>query len=260
MLDMEWISKLYKKLETARLERKAVTPYSAEDDAFDLADGYAVQRMGLEAALAKGQRVAGYKMGLTSRAKQRDVNVFEPIRGFLLSTMETIKGGQVDTSTRIHPRVEPEVAVVLKKPLAGPGVGLRDVLDAIGDIYPALEILDSRYQSFQFRLADVVADNTSASGFMVGRTSLLPRLHELNLLGITLRKNGEIVDTGAPAATLGDPLLPVVSLANALGREGLAIEPGMVLLTGGVCTSTPFQAGDRIECDWPGETLYFQAI
>lgn len=248
-----------KVLETAIRERRPVRQFSLDAPDFDVKAGYDVQWTGLELALGRGEKLAGYKMGLTSRAKQRDVNVFESIRGYLLASMEIAKGAPVDTSTRIHPRVEPEVAVILKSPLAGPGVTLRAVVAALDVVLPALEILDSRFEAFQFKLADVVADNTSASGFLLGRANLLPKLSELNLMGVSLRKNGQVHETGTPAAVLGDPLLSVVELANALGREGKRLEPGMVVLTGGITAAVPFAKGDAIDVVWPDETLSFRA-
>jgi 2-keto-4-pentenoate hydratase len=109
-------------------------------------------------------------------------------------------------------------------------------------------------------LPDVIADNTSASGFAVGRRNLLPVLDELTLLGITMRKNGEIVETGTPAAAMGNPLVVMLDLLQCLARENRRLDPGMVVLTGGLTASVPFAKGDWIEIEWPGETLAFQAV
>jgi len=244
-------------LQEAIHSRKAISPLSSRYPHFTLNDAYEVQRMGLEAGLKSGQRLCGYKMGLTSRAKQRDVNVFEPIRGYLLSSMEVMKGEPVETGTRIHPRTEPEIAVIMGQSLRGDSVTLREVAQAIAMIVPALEIIDSRYESFSFKLPDVVADNTSASGFMLGTGNLIGS--DLALLGITVRKNGVVVETGAPAAVLGDPLLSVVGLVRGLAKEGKGLEPGMVVLTGGITAAVPFQARDVIEMTWPEETIGFRA-
>lgn len=246
-------------LDSARQSRAAIAALSSQFTELTLAQGYEVQRLGLENALARGEKLAGYKMGLTSRAKQKDVNVHEPIRGYLLASMEVPKGERVSTSGRIHPRIEPEVAVVLKSRLAGPNVSLRDVEQALSIVTPAMEILDSRFQGFSFKLPDVVADNTSASGFILGSQNWIDRLDELRLMGVTVKHNGIIVETGAPAAVLGDPLLSVVALARSLAAEGKAIEPGMLVLTGGITTSVSFKTGDVIEVVWPTETMSFTA-
>ena len=140
------LNELANQLRLARLERRAISPLTAANPALTLADGYAIQAIGREMRFADGEKLCGYKMGLTSRAKQRDVSVFETIRGYLLESMEITPGQTVDTATRIHPRVEPEVAVVMKAPLRG-AVTLREVVAAIGGLYPALEIIDSRFES-----------------------------------------------------------------------------------------------------------------
>ena len=246
-------------LRNAVLTQTPITQISQNEKIFSLTDAKEVQAIGLQLALEAGETLCGYKMGLTSKAKQKDVNVFEPIQGYLLRSFEIPKAGVLKMNTRIHPRVEPEVAVVLKKDLIGPGVTLRDVVNALEGIYPALEIVDSRYEKFIFKLEDVVADNTSASGFMVGRVNLLPELNSLNLMGILVRKNGRIVETGAPAAVLGDPLLSVMYLANSLAEESKSIPAGVVVLTGGITQSVSFEMGDRIEVEWPQEVLSFTA-
>ena len=246
-------------LRQALVEHKPVPQITKTETNFSLKDATEVQDLGFVLAQEAGESLAGYKMGLTSKAKQRDVNVHEPIRGYILKSFEIHKSGIVKMESRIHPRVEPEVAVVLNRELKGPGVTLRDVVSALAGVYPALEIVDSRYENFVFRLEDVIADNTSAAGFMVGRVNLLSKLNELNLMGISVRKNGAIVETGAPAAVLGDPLLSVVSLANGLAEEAKSILPGQVILTGGITQSVPFRKGDRIEIEWPQEVLSFTA-
>ena len=133
--------------------------------------------------------------------------------------------------------------MVLREPLWGPDVSLRQVQSALALVVPALEIFDSRFEAFSFKLPDVVADNTSASGFLFGRENLSRPAFELSLLGVTVKKNGMILETGAPAAVLGDPLLSVVALAKLLAKEGKRIEPGMVILTGGITASVSFSEG-----------------
>lgn len=247
-------------LRNAIVNAKPITQVSKVRPDFSLADAKEIQDMGFVLAQQAGEVLAGYKMGLTSKAKQKDVNVFEPIRGYMLRSTEIPKGGTLEMSKRIHPRVEPEVAVVLKQELRGPHITLRDVVNALDGIYPALEIVDSRYEGFIFKLEDVIADNTSAAAFMVGRTNLIEQLDELNLMGISVRKNGAIIETGAPAAVLGDPLLSVVSLANSLAaEESKSLPAGLVILTGGITQSVPFAKGDRIEVEWPQEVLSFIA-
>jgi len=253
------LSQWVQSLQQAVRDRKARSPLTTEVPTLTIEQAYEIQSAGMEIALGAKDSLCGYKMGLTSRAKQRDVNVYEPIRGYLLSSMEIQKGDAVVRDRWIHPRVEPELAVVLKSPL-GEGATLRDVIRSLEFAGPALEILDSRYENFSFSLPDVIADNTSAAGFIVGRTNWIDRLNEIGRFGVSIRKNGAVERTGAPAAVLGDPLLSVVGLARALGREGKRIEAGMVVLTGGITASIAFEKGDLIESLWPGEDLSFRVV
>lgn len=224
-----------------------------------LDDGYAIQKAGLEIALSHGAALCGYKMGLTSRAKQIDVKVFEPIRGYLTLGTQFKKNVPLPIDRWIHPRVEPEIAVILKSRITGENVSIEEVRETIDFIGPAFEILDSRFDAFSFKLPDVVADNTSGAGFCLGDTNYLSKLSRIRLMGVTVKKNNEIVETGAPAAVLGDPLRSVCMLAGALYREEKAIEKGQIILTGGITTSVPFAKGDVIEIIWPGESFSIRA-
>lgn len=244
------------RLRRARLEGKAVAPLTSEFPDLSWESAYEVQKAALGLDLAAGEKLSGYKMGLTSLAKQRDVKVFEPIRGYLLGSMEVEPGAGVSTKGRIHPRFEPEVAVVM----SGMPRSLRELRDCVEGVYPALEILDSRFEGFKFQLPDVIADNTSASGYLVGRHRLAVDPEELRLLGVVVRKNGQIEHTGAPAAVLGDPFRSVWALARALAAEGKQLEPGQVVLSGGITASLSFAAGDVLEVEWPGETLSFRGV
>lgn len=253
-------SQVAKLIHDARIGRRTISSFAEATPALTLDTAYQAQHAGLELCLAEGDVLCGYKMGLTSRAKQRDVNVHESIHGYLLERMEIPKNGLVSTMDRLQPRLEPEVAVMLRKHISGKDVTLREVRDAVGSAVPALEILDSRFNNFQFELADVVADNTSASGFMLGDWDLWSRWEQVRLMGVTVRKNGEVMTTGAPAAVLGDPLLSVLELVHQLAKyENRGLEAGMVVLTGGITASIPFQRGDLIEVVWPGETMSFRA-
>lgn len=247
-------------LREARRNKQPIVAFSGNEAEFTLEEGYAVQRALLEMALADGEELAGFKMGLTSRAKQRDVGVDSAIHGFILKSQEEEKGGTVNLGHRIHPRVEPEVAAVLGKPLGETPPTLREVRLAVSGLFPALEILDSRYQGFSFRLPDVVADNTSASGFMLGHQDLTGYGGELPWLGVSMKKNGELIDTGCPAAVFGDPLLSVLALAKEFYKAGRVLSPGSVILTGGLTAAMPITPGDFVEVIWPNESLSFRCI
>jgi 2-oxo-3-hexenedioate decarboxylase len=245
------------RLIAARANRTAIPQITAESPELSLVDAYRVQSMLLDSAVGAGDKLCGYKMGLTSQAKQKDVGVSEPIRGFLLKSTEITKGAPLKRDRYIHPRVEPEIAIILKHELSGTDITVREVVPAIECILPAIEIVDSRYQNFQFTLPDVVADNTSAAAFILGEVDLLPQLSDLNLLGVLVKKNGELLETGAPAAALGNPLLSVVWAArDVMQRDGRSLPAGSVILTGGLTTSVSVQRGEWIEIEWESERFH----
>ncbi len=243
----------------ARNSLRAIAQFSNTYPNFSVEEAYDVQARLLERDLATGKRIAGYKMGLTSKAKQRDVNVFESIHGYLTSDMEIFPGQTLTASTRIHPRVEPEIAVVFGRSVAGAS-RISDLTSKIEYIGPALEILDSRYENFTFQLPDVIADNTSASGFLLGTTNYLHRMEDIPLLGTVLRLNGDVVGTGAPAAVLGNPLISVLELVKRLAANNREIAAGQVVLTGGITASISVKATDWVELLMPKAVLTLHVV
>ena len=209
-------------------------------------DAYAVQDALRDMHLSSGKRLVGLKMGLTSRAKMEQMGVQDPICGFLTDDAVVGDGESIDTGVLIHPKVEAEVAFVTKAPLKGPGCHVGDVLRATDFIIPALEVIDSRYENFRFDLPSVIADNTSAARFITGGRPISPRDYDLKTLGVVVSKNGEVVETGAGAAVLGDPALSVATLANMLGHRGVEIPAGTLILTGGITRAILVEAGDTI--------------
>ncbi|MCL6593504.1 MAG: fumarylacetoacetate hydrolase family protein [Alicyclobacillus sp.] len=217
-------------------------------------DAYEIQRLCMERYLQAGDVLVGWKMGLTSKAKQQSVGVDEPIYGRLTRSME-LTDSVLRLEGLIHPRVEPEIAFVMKKRLEGPQVTAREVWAATECVLPALEVIDSRYKNFSFTLVDVVADNASSARFLVGDQAFSPYQFQWDQVGVVMKKNGEVVQTGAGAAVLGHPIRSMVQLIHMLSRVGLAVEPGMVVLTGGITEAVHVYDGDTvtIEFDQLGE-------
>jgi 2-oxo-3-hexenedioate decarboxylase len=203
----------------------------------DAATGYEIQRHLVERRVRRGERLVGLKMGLTSRAKMAQMGVDQVIWGRLTDGMRIPDGGTVDATRFIHPRMEPEVAFLLTGRTGEP-------TEAVSAVAPALEIIDSRYADFRFTLPDVVADNTSAAGFVVGRWRPVPP--GLDNLGVLLEVDGRVVVTGSTAAILGDPYR---ALAEGLARAaaaGLRPEPGWVFLAGAATAAVPLPPGGHV--------------
>ena len=212
----------------------------------DWDDAYAIQDAILARHLGRGARVIGLKAGLTSHAKMKQMGVETPVFGFLVDEYSVLEGAEVKVSELIHPKVEPEIAFVLKHALRGPGCHIGAVLAATDFVMPGIEVIDSRYRDFKFDLKSVVADNTSASRFVVGGQPLRPNELDLRTVGVVLEKNGEPVALGAGAAVLGHPAAAIAMLANHLGARGQEIPAGSLILSGGITEAVAVQAGDNV--------------
>lgn len=218
-----------------------------------LASAYAVQAAGIGLRTRAGERVCGLKMGFTSRAKMAQMGVSEMIIGQLTDAMRAVDGGVLDTSLFIHPRVEPEVAMLLGRDLPA-GAGPDDFVSCVEAVAPALEIIDSRYADFRFDLNAVVADNTSAAAFVVG--SWQPVTRALDNLGLAMRvthvsEHGARSETqlGTTAAILGDPWRSVSAAARLATLHGLAVPAGSVVLAGAATAAVALPARGRVELE-----------
>jgi 2-keto-4-pentenoate hydratase len=234
----------------ARRDRVPIDPFTDADPELTMADGYAVQAELTRLLLADGDRTVGYKVGLTSKPMQLMIGVDSPDYGPVLSSTYYRDGDQVSLGRFIQPRIEAEIAFVLGAPLRGPGVTVTDAWRATTGVAAAVEIVDSRFADWRIRLADTVADLASNGAFAI--SSRLVPLAGLNtrLVGMTLTRNGELVDTGAGAAALGDPLAVVAWLANTLGEVGVGLDPGHLVLTGALHAAVPMAAGDVFRADF----------
>lgn len=233
-------------IEGAVRDRTAIGRLTATYPDLSLDDGYAIQDEVTARRLSRGEKIAGAKLGLTSRAKQVQMNCAEPMYGRLFSTGFHPSNEPFRVDSLIHPRVEPEVVLVMGKRLAGPGVSAADVIDATAWVGCGLEIIDSRYADFSFTAPDVVADNTSEAKVVLGPKLVRPDGLDLGLIGLLLEVDGELVATATGAATMGHPAEAVAMLANFLGTRGEAIEAGWTIFTGGLTAAVALQPGTHI--------------
>lgn len=207
---------------------------------------YRIQQGQVDAWVAAGDVVRGHKVGLSSKAMQRMVGVDQPDFGHLTQSMFHLEHDPIPAGTFIQPRIEPEIAFVLKEPLTGPGVTLADAVRAVDFVLPALEIVDSRVRDWKIGIFDTVSDNASSGGVILGSTPVGVRDVNLRLFGCNLHLNGELVATGAGGAVLGSPLTALVWLANTVGPLGVTLEPGHVVLPGSVTKAFSVQPGDTV--------------
>ena len=247
----------------AERSRVPISPLSEIHAGITVEDAYAVQGLNLERRLTGGARLLGRKVGLTAKAMQQMLEVDEPDYGALMDDMFIEEGDTVDLGTLIAPRIEGELAFVLGHDLIGPGVTAVAAARAVAGVTPALEIIDSRIANWKITLADTVADNASCGRVMLsGGLTSIDGL-DLRLIGMALERNGEIVETGAGAAVLGNPLRCVAWLANKLAQFGEGLRAGDVVLAGALHRAVELHAGDVIRAEFAhlgAVTAHFENI
>lgn len=215
-------------------DRRARGSFHAEWPDLDLDMGYRIQNANLAKRLDRGEKIVGVKLGLTSRAKQLRMGIDFPSVAWLTDAMILPAGESIPQDRLIHPRVEPEIAFVMRDRLEGPGVTAAQAYAAVGQVLGAAEVIDSRYEGFKFSIGDAVADNGSSGFFVTGPVSLRPDQLDLALEGVLMEVNGEIVDSATGAAVMGHPAEALAFAANDLATRGQAIEAGWLVLTGGI--------------------------
>ncbi|GGV35548.1 2-keto-4-pentenoate hydratase [Actinomadura cremea] len=229
-----------------------ISPLTTDYPDMSIADAYAVQAVQVRTWTDAGARVKGHKVGLTSAAMQRQLGVNYPDSGVLLDSMFLPENDAIERSRFLQPRVEPEVAFVLGRPLAGPGVTAADAVGAVEYVLPALEVIDSRIADWKIKLPDTIADNASSGGVVLGTRPVRLDDLDLALMGCLLHRNGNLIDTGAGGAVLGSPINALVWLANVLGENGESLEAGHVVLPGSITAMVPVEPGDTMTATFAG--------
>lgn len=232
----------------AFLDRKAVPPLTDREADITIEDAYQIQLRMIQRRLDAGERVIGKKIGVTSKVVMDMLKVNQPDFGHLLSGMVYNEGQPISVGAMIAPKAEAEVAFILSRDLQGPGVTAADVLRATDCVMPCFEIVDSRIQDWKIRIQDTVADNASCGVFTLGGVRKSPHDIDLSLAGMVLEKNGEIISTSAGASVQGSPVNAVAWLANTLGKLGIGLKAGDVILSGSQSPLVPVVAGDSLYC------------
>jgi 2-oxo-3-hexenedioate decarboxylase len=220
-----------------------------DEHPLSLDEAYAVQRAGVALREARGDRQVGVKLGFTSKAKAEQMGVSDVIVGVVTEQMHVEDGAGVDVGRMVHPRIEPEVAYRLGRAV-DPSDPDSDIASAVDAVAPALEIIDSRYRDFRFRLEDVVADNTSAAAFVIGPWQE-PGL-DLSDQAVELRVDGTPVETGSTSAILGHPDRALDAVLRMAAQHGIELPAGTILLAGAATAAVPLVAGVVVEASIAG--------
>lgn len=208
-------------------------------------DAYQVQEEGVLLRLKRGEKIVGFKMGLTSKAKREQMSLHSPIYGVLTDHME-VRDGAFSLTGKIHPKIEPEIAFFVERELKAP-LTREEALAACGWITCALEILDSRYLGFKyFSLPDVIADNASSSHFILGKTRLRPDQVDVSDLEMVMEEDGQAAQSGSSKEISEHPLNSLVQLVELLGARGLILPAGSIVLAGAATAAIPLKAGSKV--------------
>jgi 2-oxo-3-hexenedioate decarboxylase len=246
MLDASQISAITDVVDEAQSNAHTMPKITDAYPGMTIDDGYAVQAELLRRWQARGREFYGYKAGLTSRAKMVQMGVDVPAFGLMMRDTCDPEGGVIPTGGLIHPRVEAEIAFVMKDDLAGPEVSIAEVYAATDYVQPAIEIIDSRFEKFKFDLESVVADNCSSARVVLGGRPRRPQELDLATLGVVLEINGEPQAFAASGAVLGHPAHVIQLLVSLLHSRGEVLKAGTVVLAGAVTEAFPIQPGDSV--------------
>ena len=251
-MDQNKINHYGDELYTALKTLTAVAPLTDRESDITIEDAYSIQLRMIQRQIDDGHTVVGKKIGVTSKVVMDMLKVNQPDFGQLLSNMVFNEGEPIVASSMIAPKAEAEVAFILKNDLMGPGVTAADVLRATDCVVPCFEIVDSRIKDWKIKIQDTVADNASCGVLVLGGVRKSPRKLDLALVGMVLAKNGDIISIFTGAAVQGSPVNAIAWLANTLGRLGIGLKAGEIILSGSQSPLVPVVAGDSLTCNVGG--------
>jgi 2-keto-4-pentenoate hydratase len=251
MISKDVIEAAAARLRDAQVQGEPCAPVRELIGDSDITAAYEVQRINNDLRVAKGGRVVGLKIGLTSLAVQKQLGVDQPDFGLLFADTEVKNGGSVMASLILQPKAEAEIAFVMKHDLTG-DITLERAKAAIDYAVGAIEIVGSRVLNWDIRITDTVADNASASHFVLG--DVRQDVNELDLAAVKmqLKKNGEVVSEGMGAACMGNPLFALVWLAQTFADLGTPLKAGDIVLSGALGPMCAGEAGDTFAASIEG--------
>lgn len=255
MFDADLIQQLARELHASETSRVQIEHFSKRFPGMTIEDGYAISRAWVAMKIAEGRSVRGHKIGLTSRAMQLASQIDEPDFGTLLDDM-FFAPGDIPTDRFIAPRVEVELAFILKRKLQGEQVDVEEVLAATEYVQPAIEIIDARIEQFDRhtkamrKVYDTISDNAANAGIVLGGRQVHPREVDLPWVGAILRQNGAVEETGLAAGVQGHPAVGVAWLARRLAPWGECLEAGEVVLAGSFTRPALAKRGDVFDADY----------
>ncbi|MGB1238347.1 MAG: 2-oxo-hept-4-ene-1,7-dioate hydratase [Pseudomonadales bacterium] len=256
MLTPQQIKDAAERLYNAETQRQQIPALTLDYPDMDMDDAYKVQKSWVDRKIAEGDKVKGYKIGLTSRAMQMAVNIDQPDYGVLLNSMFFADGAEIKVDDFLDPRIEVELAFVLKDRLEGDDITIFDVLNATDYVIPSLELIAARCHrtdpetGYTRKVLDTIADNAANAGIILGGRPMKPMDLDMRWAGALLYLNGQIEETGLAAGVLGHPANGICWVCKRFAPHGVALEPGQVVLSGSFTRPVPVKAGDTVHADY----------
>jgi 2-keto-4-pentenoate hydratase len=252
MLSVQLRDELAADLAEAERSRVPIAPLTDGNPGIDVVDAYEIQLINIRQRVAEGARVIGHKVGLSSEAMQKMMNVDEPDYGHLLDEMQVFEDLPVPTGRYLYPRVEVEVGFILADDLPGAGCTEDDVLAATAAFAPAIELIDTRIKDWKITLCDTIADNASSAGWVLGEARVSPKDVDIRNIDAVLTRNGEVVAKGRSDAVLGNPVTAVAWLARKVENFGVRLKAGDIVLPGSCTKAFDANPGDKFVADFVG--------
>src|SRR6476620_9107816 len=252
MLSVQVREQLAADLAQAERSRNPISPLTDAHADIDVVDAYEIQLINIRQRVAEGARVIGHKVGLSSEAMQKMMNVDEPDYGHLLDEMQVFEAKSVPTGRYLYPRVEVEVGFILADDLPGAGCTEDDVLAATAAFAPSIELIDTRITDWKIKLCDTIADNASSAGWVLGEARVSPKDIDIRSIDAVLTRNGEVVAKGRSDAVLGNPVTAVAWLARKVESFGVRLKAGDIVLPGSCTKAFDANPGDRFVADFEG--------
>jgi len=252
MLSAEMRDRLAADLAQAERSGVPISPLTDGNPDIDVVDAYEVQLINIQQRVAEGARVIGHKVGLSSEAMQKMMNVDEPDYGHLLDEMQVFEETPVRSGRYLYPRVEVEVGFILADDLPGAGCTEDDVLAATAAFAPAIELIDTRIMNWQIKLCDTIADNASSAGWVLGQGRVSPKDIDIKNIDAVLKNNGEVVAEGRSDAVLGNPVTAVAWLARKVEAFGVRLKAGDIVLPGSCTRAIDAPPGSHFVADFSG--------
>jgi 2-keto-4-pentenoate hydratase len=252
MLSVQVRDELAADLAQAQRSRIPIAPLTEGNRDIDVVDAYEIQLINIRQRVAEGARVVGHKVGLSSEAMQKMMNVDEPDYGHLLDEMQVYEDRPVKAANYLYPRVEVEVGFILADDLPGAGCTEADVLAATAAFAPAIELIDSRIKDWKITLCDTIADNASSAGWVLGEARVSPKDIDIKSIDAVLTRNGDVVAKGRSDAVLGNPVSAVAWLARKVEGFGVRLTAGDIVLPGSCTKAFDATPGDDFVADFAG--------